>query len=158
MAHKTLIGGTAYEVSGGKTLIDGTVYTIDKGKTLVEGTAYEVGFARDAVVTLKLTSYSSNYGSYAVIDGKTYTKTTLTVPVGTVIKLYLKKTQCGCGANKAYSYTYLNGTRVSTATSYSYKVTGNVSIHDSTSMSGVCDDNDSCYAGAQSTSLYIVEE
>lgn len=44
MAHKTLIGGTAYEISGGKTLVNGTAYSIDKGKTLVDGTAYEVGF------------------------------------------------------------------------------------------------------------------
>lgn len=44
MAHKTLIGGTAYEISGGKTLVGGTAYSIDKGKTLVGGTAYEIGF------------------------------------------------------------------------------------------------------------------
>ena len=44
MAHKTLIGGTAYEISGGKTLVNGTVYSIKNGKTLVDGTAYEVGF------------------------------------------------------------------------------------------------------------------
>lgn len=44
MAHKTLIGGTAYEIDGGKTLVNGTAYSIDKGKTLVDGTAYEVGF------------------------------------------------------------------------------------------------------------------
>lgn len=45
MAHKTLIGGTAYEIGGGRTLVNGTGYSIDKGKTLVGGTAYEVGFA-----------------------------------------------------------------------------------------------------------------
>ena len=45
MAHKTLIGGTAYEISGGKTLVDGTAYSIKNGKTLVGGTVYEVGFA-----------------------------------------------------------------------------------------------------------------
>ena len=44
MAHKTLIGGTAYEITGGKTLVNGTAYSIDKGKTLVGGTAYEVAF------------------------------------------------------------------------------------------------------------------
>lgn len=46
MAHKTLIGGTAYEVSGGKTLVNGTAYEIKSGKTLVGGTAYDVGFAK----------------------------------------------------------------------------------------------------------------
>ena len=42
MAHKTLIGGTAYEIGGGKTLINGTGYSIDKGLALVGGTVYEV--------------------------------------------------------------------------------------------------------------------
>lgn len=44
MAHKTWIGGTAYEIDGGKAMVDGTVYEIDHGTTLVDGTAYEVGF------------------------------------------------------------------------------------------------------------------
>lgn len=44
MAHKTLVGGTAYEISGGRTLINGTGYEIKGGKTLVGGTVYEVGF------------------------------------------------------------------------------------------------------------------
>lgn len=44
MAHKTLIGGTAYEISGGKTLIDGTAYKIVGGKTLVSGTTYDIAF------------------------------------------------------------------------------------------------------------------
>ena len=44
MAHKTLIDGTAYEISGGKALVDGTAYSIKNGKTLVGGTAYEVDF------------------------------------------------------------------------------------------------------------------
>ena len=52
MAHKTLIDGTAYEISGGKTLIDGVAYSIDKGKTLVGGTAYEVGFGQLATITV----------------------------------------------------------------------------------------------------------
>ena len=42
MAHKTLIGGTAYEITGGKTQIDGTVYQIVNGQALVEGTVHEI--------------------------------------------------------------------------------------------------------------------
>lgn len=45
MAHKTLIGGTAYEISGGKTLIDGTVYAINGGKTMVGGTVRNISFS-----------------------------------------------------------------------------------------------------------------
>lgn len=44
MGHKSLIGGTAYEITGGKTLIDGTAYSIAGGRTLVDGTAYNVSF------------------------------------------------------------------------------------------------------------------
>lgn len=44
MAHKTLVNGTSYEISGGKTLVNGTAYSISGGKTLVGGTAYNIGF------------------------------------------------------------------------------------------------------------------
>ena len=44
MAHKTLIGGTSYTISGGKTLVGGTGYSISKGRTLVGGTGYDVSF------------------------------------------------------------------------------------------------------------------
>jgi hypothetical protein len=70
MAHKTLIGGTAYEINGGKTLIGGTAYEIDKGKTLVGGTVYKVGFGVFTLVydvgTFKATNASSTgYNFYA---------------------------------------------------------------------------------------------
>ena len=68
MAHKTLIGGTAYEISGGKTLVDGTAYSIDKGKTMVGGTVYEVGFRKFVPLydfgTFTTDSYNSNTGLY----------------------------------------------------------------------------------------------
>ena len=79
MAHKTLIGGTAYEISGGKTLVNGTAYSIDKGKTLVGGTAYEVGFAptigtcylrpsADITVRDGVSAYPSGNALYQCID------------------------------------------------------------------------------------------
>ena len=46
MAHKTLIGGTAYEISNGKTLIDGTSYEVSAGNTLVGGTAHQIVFSK----------------------------------------------------------------------------------------------------------------
>ena len=45
MAHKTLIGGTAYEIKGGRDLIGGTSYSIKKGRTLIGGTGYDITFA-----------------------------------------------------------------------------------------------------------------
>lgn len=50
MAHKTLIGGTAYEITGGKTLIDGTGYSISGGKTLIGGTGYDVSFGAPPLI------------------------------------------------------------------------------------------------------------
>ncbi len=44
MAHKALIGGTAYGIIGGRTLIGGTGYGISKGRTLVGGTGYDIAF------------------------------------------------------------------------------------------------------------------
>ena len=52
MAHKALIGGAAYEISGGKTLVNGAVYEKDYGKTLVGGTVYDVPFSHPVVVTM----------------------------------------------------------------------------------------------------------
>lgn len=44
MAHKTLIGGTAYKIRGGRDLINGTGYDKKQGKTLVNGTARAISF------------------------------------------------------------------------------------------------------------------
>lgn len=53
MAHKTLIGGTAYEVSGGKTLIGGTAYSIKGGRALIGGTGYDISFGA-SMITVQL--------------------------------------------------------------------------------------------------------
>ena len=45
MAHKTLIGGTAYEIKGGRDLIGGTGYAKKKGRVLVNGTGYDIPFS-----------------------------------------------------------------------------------------------------------------
>ena len=42
--HKTLVGGTAYTVQGGKCMVDGTVYNILKGRTLIDGTGWDITF------------------------------------------------------------------------------------------------------------------
>lgn len=46
MAHKTLIGGTAYDLTGGGCLIGGTGYNITGGRTLVGGTGYDISFIK----------------------------------------------------------------------------------------------------------------
>ena len=44
MAHKTLIDGIAYEISGGKCKVNGAAYSIKNGNTKVVGTWYEIPF------------------------------------------------------------------------------------------------------------------
>lgn len=125
MAHKPLIGGTAYEIGGGKDLIGGTVYAKDHGKTLVGGTVYEVGFApSEAKITIN-TTFPSNItdGSsptayaYIEIDGVKYgTATEIVVPVGTVISCYGKNA------------IFLNDKTVQTGGTYAYTVQGDIGI------------------------------
>lgn len=70
MAHKTLIDGTAYEISGGKTLISGTVYDITGGKTLIEGTTYEIGFTPRLWQRYELKVIPGTYTITGVNSGK----------------------------------------------------------------------------------------
>lgn len=74
MAHKTLINGTAYEISGGRTLVNGTGYSIDKGKTLVGGTAYEVGF-QSFVPVLDLGSMTFAYNQFIKLYSAEFSST-----------------------------------------------------------------------------------
>ena len=45
MAHKTLIGGTAYNITSGTSMVSGTTYSISGGRTLIDGTGYDINFA-----------------------------------------------------------------------------------------------------------------
>ena len=91
MGHKTLIGGTTYDVSSGKTLVNGTGYGVGGGRTLIGGTGYNVSFGVKPLIiydggdnvlvgTLVLGNFttSSNAGivgppqindTYGIVDG-----------------------------------------------------------------------------------------
>lgn len=136
MAHKPLIGGTAYEIKGGKTLIDGTAYSIKSGKTLVGGTAYEVGFGADTAIvrlmsdTFEDGNYASAYINYITPDGDTgslSTAGTYELPIGTSITCSLKFR----GKDRASLSIYFNGDNVEssqTDASYSFTLTQNIAI------------------------------
>ena len=64
--HKTLIGGTAYEVKGGKCLVNGTAYSIKKGRTLVGGTGYDITLP--GVVT-RVSTLRVGQSVYAKVNG-----------------------------------------------------------------------------------------
>ena len=137
MSHKTLISGTAYEISGGKTLVNGTAYSIDKGKTLVGGTAYEVGFAPStATITIIGNMQEANRNLTTItIDGQTYygdcRTVELTVPIGTLV--YCSATPNTWQAGNIYKGTsYIMSTVLAesakggtTPATYTYEVVGN---------------------------------
>lgn len=148
MAHKTLIGGTAYEISGGKPLVNGTAYSIDKGKTLVGGTAYEVGFGPPPA-TITITEGPGSTAACIEIDGVTYNSpTTVSVPVGTVVKCYAYAANTYGYAAGGYIYLSETGNSTNVETNrkagayatYEYTVSGDVSIKLTTSSTpgGTC--------------------
>ena len=64
MAHKTIVDGTAYAITGGKCMVDGTVYEIKNGKTLIDGTGYSIKFkAATAQLTLDFDNRAEPTGS-----------------------------------------------------------------------------------------------
>lgn len=69
MAHKTLIGGTAYDIAGGKTLVDGTSYSVKNGKVLIDGTAYTISFVLPpALMTLWSYATPNSYGNSQIFS------------------------------------------------------------------------------------------
>jgi hypothetical protein len=85
MASRTLIGGTAYTISGGRTLVNGTGYNIKEGKTLVDGTSYKIDFTPEIYAVmyntgeLKFQKWNTKFengktviGSYANVLNRRY--------------------------------------------------------------------------------------
>lgn len=82
MAHKTLISGTDYSVTGGRDLIGGTGYDCKAGKTLIGGTAFDVPFgSSEYTLTISGGSTGSN-GAYVEYGGMKHASGTLHIPVG----------------------------------------------------------------------------
>lgn len=68
MAHKTLIGGTAYEIKGGRDLIGGTGYSKKKGRVLVNGTGYDIPFSSGIPIGTLAVGSTVKIG----VNGKSY--------------------------------------------------------------------------------------
>ena len=75
MAHKVLIGGTAYAVAKGRTLVNGTGRDIKKGRTLVNGTGCDIVFGGalkwvlNAVIALPLKELRANFTTASILGG-----------------------------------------------------------------------------------------
>lgn len=120
MAHKTLIGGTDYEINGGETLIDGTAYLIKNGKTLVSGTAYDVSLGELYYISGYASTNSGEHVSdlyfdstcgYVVIKGIKYTSAFNNIPIRAGTEIYLKVSASHSDQTYRCSVT-LNGTVV----------------------------------------------
>ena len=147
MAHKTLIGGTTYEISGGKTLVNGTAYSIDKGKTLVGGTAYDVGFSSEA--TVKISGGVTSPSLFSItIEGQTFDgddSTELIVQTGTKIEFAIQSnanyaSKIVIGASMFMGTTVASAEKgVGNVAKYTYEVLGDVTITCSLAMvGGIC--------------------
>lgn len=133
MAHKTLIGGTAYEISGGKTLVDGTGYKIKSGKTMIDGTVYEVRFGPPmlTITIIVQNGYSCTPRHPEVTIP--YNGGTFEVSPESVLTFNFKNE--GDTDSHIYERVYVNGTSVYSrglyygdTGNYSYTVTQNATI------------------------------
>ena len=90
MAHRTLIGGTAYEITGGRTLVDGTGYSIPGGRTLIGGTGYDVSFLVSCIVTVNDGSgwFDGSWSALALYCNGSQKKETFEAAVGDTVSIY----------------------------------------------------------------------
>lgn len=136
MAHKTLISGTAYSVTGGRDLIGGTGYDCKGGKTLIGGTGYDIVLSTNGftvTITGNGAPASGGIHAYVIINGVSYTApATLTVEAGTTIEAYAK-------SPFKPSLILLNGEQIREGTNISYEhpVTTNTNVKLSRTGSGL---------------------
>lgn len=97
MAHKTLIGGTAYDVKGGRDLIGGVSYSKKNGKVLIDGTVYEIGFSSGQTWRMNDKVYAPEYGhdvnetiNFTTSSGDTFTGIEIPWGFGSINVIYKK--------------------------------------------------------------------
>ena len=128
MAHKTMINGTAYDISGGADLIAGTKYQIGGGKTRIAGTGYDISFA-PGLFTVEVTGGKIDgtyYHMYLVYGGVKYAAESVEIPAGSTVTIKMESTVA--------TYTckiYLNGSLIKTGSktlTYNFPVTRNYRV------------------------------
>ena len=126
MAHKTLIGGTAYNIKGGRDLIGGTGYSKKNGKVLIDGTVHAIEFVKKLRITIVNAIDSSNMSGSVIYNGKAHTSGTLEVEQGETVTIALRND----GGN-GWCFVGVNGNDAASGSShveYTYTVTKNASI------------------------------
>lgn len=129
-ANVCLVDGTVYGITTGQTLVNGTAQTIYNGRTLVGGTGYDIVLSQSGF-TVTITGNGSSQTAWVVINGAIYTSpTTLIGELGTSISL---RTSGNTANAMRQTRITIDGKTVamgttSTAASYSYLLTGNITI------------------------------
>ena len=172
MAHKTLIDGTAYTVSGGRTLVDGTSYSVKNGKVLVDGTEYDISFVLSPAVLDLWIGSNSNYNrincimyanGYWVVGGQYYDGSTYCGRIAYTTDLTgtwtTKDVWSGNGSTTSYltyihCITYANGSWVVGGGYYSNGSYGRIAYK--TNPSGTWTVKDVWYGSSPSDILCII--
>lgn len=128
MAHKTLIGGTAYKIKGGRDLIDGTGYDKKQGKTLVNGTARTISFAPTEYILTISGGNTGITGAYVTYAGTKYGSGTLRIPVGTSVSIAVGYVAIPAASVKLTGAGTLTKTGTSNPVTYKYTPAGNAVI------------------------------
>lgn len=158
MASKVTIGGTNYDVKGGKTTIGGTGYSIKKGKTLVNGTNYTISLKRTVTISdsftpattvsgtpvynytissdrksITITMTSQKSTNEAMLDRNNYTVAIHTVKSGETVSflgtnIYPPAT-CECGVVTQGGVVVKNWEKYGTNVTYSFTSTADGPIY-----------------------------
>ena len=90
MAHGTLIGGTAYGITGGKCLVGGSEYAIKKGRTLIGGTGYDILFGGPTILRVTRSTISVASAAYVRVNNGENISSNYEgeYPAGTTVSLY----------------------------------------------------------------------
>ena len=135
--HYTRIGGTAYQIEGGKAKVGSIVYDLEKGLIKASGVTQEFIFIGNEpepepeMATVSTNGGSSSY-AYATVNGKKYYSGSVEVEVGAVISIYV-----GGTSNTGNCYIREGSNTLRTGKgSVNYTVSGNILIQFSKSSNG----------------------
>ena len=90
MAGKTLIGGTAYKITGGKAMINGASHKVTGGKAMTGGTVYSIKFSKNPKLSEVLADMAVKKVEYRNSSSASTTLPVLTYEDGDYILVFFK--------------------------------------------------------------------
>lgn len=92
MSHKTMIGGTRYDIQSGRTTVSGTVYSVQNGRVMTGGTLWNIPFGAPV---LRLGQDNPCGATVKLEDVGQYQLTVSDVPTGETAAGWLELTKNG---------------------------------------------------------------